>query len=81
MATTKVCKHCGCELGRMAEGDECTNVGWCALIAARHTSDAETQLIADAVAALHESRAVREDAAMTGRDLFSTAQKERSRIW
>jgi hypothetical protein len=49
----KACKHCGCELGIWAETDECNNVIWCALIAARKPDATEDeQLLADAVAAL-----------------------------
>lgn len=48
-----VCKRCGCHRGPHAEGDECTNRGWCELVAASWLSATEEdRLIADALAEL-----------------------------
>lgn len=49
------CKRCGCERGPHAEGDECTNRGWCELTAAVLADATEEDwLIADAIGALAE---------------------------
>jgi hypothetical protein len=92
----KACRHCGCGLGIWAETDECSNVGWCALIAARKPSaTAEDQLVADALAAfsaLDDARKARTDSdsadadndtpkALTGRDLFAREVLSSSVLW
>ena len=49
----KRCKRCGYERGPHAEGDECTNRGWCEMVAARREDATEEDaLIADAIAEL-----------------------------
>lgn len=47
---TSICRHCNCLVTNGT--DECGNIGWCALIAARRPDATEDeQLLADAYAA------------------------------
>jgi len=49
------CKRCGCARGPYAEGDECTNRGWCELVAVtRDDATEEDWLIAEAIGAFAE---------------------------
>lgn len=77
------CKHCGRKLGADDLADECEDTVWCvSATAERDDATDEDMLVADAVREL-ASIADRwgADAALTGRDLLSTEQRDRSRIW
>jgi len=78
------CKHCGRKLGADDLADECDDTVWCvSATATRDDATDEDMLVADAVRELASiaDRWRYNDAPLTERDLFSTAQMERSQIW
>lgn len=77
------CKHCGRKLTNDDFADECEDTVWCvSATAERDDATNEDLLVANAVRALASiADRWRADAALTGRDLLSTEQRDRSRIW
>ncbi len=75
MGRERLCKHCGSEISNGT--DECTNVGWCALIAAgRPDASGEEHLIADAVALFSALDTARNERAQRNSAALLTAVRD-----